>query len=71
MANPKRIVQPKDLPARKTHSQVVTVTGGTLIFIAGMTSRSEIDASLYTRRYANPIETVLREYRPRPARRGW
>jgi 2-iminobutanoate/2-iminopropanoate deaminase len=45
MANPKRIVQPKDLPVRKTHSQVVAVTGGTLIFIAGMTSRSEIDAS--------------------------
>lgn len=44
MANPKRIVQPKDLPVRKSHSQVVTVTGGTLVFIAGMTSRSEIDA---------------------------
>jgi 2-iminobutanoate/2-iminopropanoate deaminase len=45
MANPKRIVQPKDLPIRKSHSQVVTVTGGTLVFIAGMTSRSEIDAT--------------------------
>ena len=44
MSNPKRIVQPKDLPVRKSHSQVVTVTGGTLVFIAGMTSRSEIDA---------------------------
>jgi 2-iminobutanoate/2-iminopropanoate deaminase len=44
MANPKRIVQPKDLPVRKSHSQVVTVTGGTLVFIAGMTSRSEVDA---------------------------
>lgn len=45
MANPKRIVQPKDLPVRKSHSQVVTVTGGTLVFIAGMTSRSEKDAA--------------------------
>lgn len=44
MANPKRIVQPKDLPVRTSHSQVVTVTGGTLVFIAGMTSRSEVDA---------------------------
>ena len=44
MSTPKRIVQPKDLPVRKSHSQVVTVTGGTLVFIAGMTSRSEIDA---------------------------
>jgi 2-iminobutanoate/2-iminopropanoate deaminase len=44
MANPKRIVQPKDLPVRKSHSQVVAVTGGTLVFIAGMTSRSEVDA---------------------------
>jgi enamine deaminase RidA (YjgF/YER057c/UK114 family) len=43
MSNPKRIVQPKDLPVRKSHSQVVTVTGGTLVFIAGMTSRSEMD----------------------------
>jgi 2-iminobutanoate/2-iminopropanoate deaminase len=46
MANPhKKIVQPKDLPKRDTHSQVVAVTGGTLVFIAGMTSRSEKDAS--------------------------
>ena len=45
MTNPKRIVQPKDLPLRKSHSQVVTVTGGTLVFIAGMTSRSEKDAN--------------------------
>ena len=45
MATLKRIVQPKDLPLRKSHSQVVTVTGGTLVFIAGMTSRSEKDAS--------------------------
>ena len=45
MANPKRIVQPKDLPMRKSHSQVITVTGGTLVFIAGMTSRSEKDAT--------------------------
>ena len=44
MSNPKRIVQPKDLPVRRSHSQVVTVTGGTLVFIAGMTSRSEMDA---------------------------
>ena len=44
MSKPKRIVQPKDLPVRKSHSQVVTVTGGTLVFIAGMTSRSEMDA---------------------------
>ena len=46
MANAsKKIVQPKDLPKRATHSQVVTVTGGTLVFIAGMTSRSEKDAA--------------------------
>jgi enamine deaminase RidA (YjgF/YER057c/UK114 family) len=44
MENPKQIVQPSDLPIRKSHSQVVTVTGGTLVFIAGMTSRSEKDA---------------------------
>src|SRR4030095_15926483 len=44
MSNPKKIVQPKDLPVRKSHSQVVTVTGGTLVFIAGMTSRREVDA---------------------------
>ena len=45
MANPKKIVQPADLPVRKSHSQVVAVTGGTLVFIAGMTSRSEKDAA--------------------------
>ncbi len=45
MAGPKKIVQPRDLPVRKTHSQVITVTGGTLVFVAGMTSRSEVDAS--------------------------
>src|SRR5437763_14203863 len=45
MAKPKTIVQPGDLPVRKTHSQVVTVTGGTLVFVAGMTPRSEADAS--------------------------
>lgn len=45
MAQPKQIVQPPDLPIRKSHSQVVTVTGGTLVFVAGMTSRSEKDAS--------------------------
>jgi len=45
MANAnKKIVQPKDLPKRGTHSQVVAVTGGTLVFIAGMTSRREVDA---------------------------
>jgi 2-iminobutanoate/2-iminopropanoate deaminase len=44
MSTPKKIVQPKDLPVRKSHSQVVTVTGGTLVFIAGMTSRSEVNA---------------------------
>jgi 2-iminobutanoate/2-iminopropanoate deaminase len=44
MSTPKKIVQPEDLPVRKSHSQVVTVTGGTLVFIAGMTSRSEVDA---------------------------
>jgi enamine deaminase RidA (YjgF/YER057c/UK114 family) len=45
MANSnKKIVQPKELPKRGTHSQVVAVTGGTLVFIAGMTSRSEVDA---------------------------
>jgi enamine deaminase RidA (YjgF/YER057c/UK114 family) len=46
MANAdKKIVQPRDLPKRGTHSQVVAVTGGTLVFIAGMTSRSEVDGS--------------------------
>lgn len=46
MANAnKKIVQPKDLPKRATHSQVVTVTGGVLVFIPGMTSRSEKDAA--------------------------
>jgi enamine deaminase RidA (YjgF/YER057c/UK114 family) len=45
MAKPKKIVQPSDLPVRRSHSQVVTVTGGTLVFIAGMTSRSEKDAT--------------------------
>ena len=45
MTHPKTIVQPADLPVRKTHSQVVTVSGGTLVFVAGMTSRSEKDAS--------------------------
>ena len=45
MPHPKKIVQPDDLPVRKTHSQVVTVAGGTLVFVAGMTSRSEKDAS--------------------------
>jgi enamine deaminase RidA (YjgF/YER057c/UK114 family) len=45
MTNPKKIVQPSDLPVRKSHSQIVTVTGGTLVFIAGMTSRSEKDAT--------------------------
>ena len=44
MANPKKIVQPPDLPMRKSHSQVVAVTGGMLVFVAGMTSRSEKDA---------------------------
>ncbi len=44
MAHPKKIVQPPDLPIRNTHSQVVTVSGGTLVFVAGMTSRSEKDA---------------------------
>jgi|GEM_PF-2572949 len=34
MANPKQIVQPSDSPVRKSHSQVGTVTGGTLVFIA-------------------------------------
>ncbi len=45
MPNPKHIVQPTDLPVRKSHSQVVTVKGGKLVFVAGMTSRSEKDAS--------------------------
>lgn len=45
MAHPKKIVQPSDLPVRRSHSQVVTVTGGTLVFVAGMTSRSEKDAT--------------------------
>jgi hypothetical protein len=34
MANPKQIVQPSDLPVRKSYSQVGAVTGGTLVFIA-------------------------------------
>src|SRR2546423_10651478 len=46
MPKQKTIVQPGYLPVRKTHSQVVTGTGGTLVFVAGMTSRSEVDASL-------------------------
>ena len=45
MARPKTIVQPADLPVRETHSQVVTVSGGRLVFVAGMTSRSEKDAT--------------------------
>ncbi|MBI2360499.1 MAG: RidA family protein [Deltaproteobacteria bacterium] len=45
MAHPQKVVQPSDLPVRKSHSQVVTVTGGTLVFVAGMTSRSEKDAT--------------------------
>ncbi len=45
MANPKKIVRPVDLPVRKCHSQVVTVAGGTLVFIAGITSRSEKDSA--------------------------
>ena len=45
MANPKKIVQPSELPVHASHSQVVAVTGGTLVFIAGMTSRSEKDAT--------------------------
>lgn len=45
MAHPKKIVQPPDLPIRNTHSQVVTVSEGTLVFVSGMTSRSEKDAS--------------------------
>jgi 2-aminomuconate deaminase len=46
MDHPKRIVHPPDLPRRTSHSQVVTVTGGTLVFVAGITSRSEKDASV-------------------------
>jgi hypothetical protein len=34
MANPNQIVQPFDLPVRKSHSQVGAVTGGTLVSIA-------------------------------------
>jgi 2-iminobutanoate/2-iminopropanoate deaminase len=45
MPRPKTIVRPDDLPVRTSHSQVITVTGGTLVFVAGMTSRSEVDAS--------------------------
>ena len=45
MPRPKTIVHPVDLPVRETHSQVVTVSGGTLVFVAGMTSRSEKDAA--------------------------
>jgi hypothetical protein len=35
MTNPKKIVQPADLPVRKSHSQVVAVTGGTLVLLPG------------------------------------
>ena len=45
MTKPKKTIQPADLPVRRSHSQVVAVTGGTLVFIAGMTSRSEKDAT--------------------------
>lgn len=45
MENPKQIVQPSDLPVRDSHSQVVAATGGTLVFLSGMTSRSEKDAA--------------------------
>ena len=45
MTHPKKIVLSDELPVRKNHSQVVTVTGGTLVFVSGMTSRSEIDAA--------------------------
>ena len=45
MLQPKAVVQPGDLPVRDSHSQVVTVTGGTLVFVAGMSSRSEGDAT--------------------------
>ena len=46
MAHPKKIVHPPDLPRRTSHSQVVTVTGGTLVFVAGITSRNEKDPSV-------------------------
>ena len=65
MANAnKKIVQPNDLPKRGTHSQVVTVTGGTLVFIAGMTSQSQKDA---TPVHAGDMRAqVLRYAEPRP-----
>lgn len=45
MARPKKVVQPSDLGVRKTHAQVVVVvTSGTLVFVAGMTSRGKVDA---------------------------
>ena len=58
MARPKKIVHPADLPVRKSHSQVVTVTGGTLVFVAGMTSRSEVDASPI---HAGDLRSQLRQ----------
>ena len=58
MAHPKKIVQPPDLPVRKSHSQVVTVTGGTLVFVAGITSRSEKDA---TPVYPGDMQAQLRQ----------
>ncbi len=58
MSNPKNIVQPHNLPVRETHSQVVTVTGGTLVFVAGMTSRSEEDASPV---YAGDMRAQIRQ----------
>ena len=46
MTHPKKIVHPSELPRRTSHSQVVTVTGGTLVFVAGITSRNEKDPSI-------------------------
>ena len=46
MSHPKKIVHPAELPRRTSHSQVITVTGGTLVFVAGITSRNEKDPAV-------------------------
>jgi hypothetical protein len=72
MANPKQIVQPSDLPVRKSHSQAVAVTGGTLVFIAGMTSRSEKDRHAgSSKRHARAVAPGVRKNRAGVTVRGW
>jgi enamine deaminase RidA (YjgF/YER057c/UK114 family) len=71
MEKPKQIVQPPDLPVRKSHSQVVAVTGGTLVFVAGMTSRSEKDAAPVHPGDMRAQLRQVRKYRARVAFCGW